>query len=670
MIYNKLHILCCVLLLILFQKTHSQSSKHILDSVNNEIYSVKKNVNYNSFTKDTLQVNLLIYLINKLEEVEPEFTLQKAENALQLAKKIKFFKGEIQIQQTIGQIYTHLGDFEKARNTLESTVNRHEASKFPILLGDCYFVLAQGELIQNHFPIATNWLNKALKQYELANDKVKIARIYNNFAILYGKQNQIKKEVSFFEKALSIIKNDTSVSANKLREVVELNLALNFRDEGNYEKALKIFQKNYEAKKHLNSNDKARAARYMGSVFKHMGKLDESLTYFIESLDIYKRTNNKSGIGDISREIGEVYLLKKDFEKAKQYSLEGLKFSSEIGELESIKFSCENLAKIYHALGDYKNAYDNQVLYKKYSDSMFNSEINNRVYEMQMNYEFEQKEYQLKKEQEEKDKHRIIEAEKEKKLKYIIILSLFLVSLFAISVYYNLKEHKKQKAIVEQQKEQIEKSLEEKETLLKEIHHRVKNNLQIISSLLNMQTQGIEDEKVLETIREGQSRVQAMSLIHQSLYQSENIDSVNVENYLKDLINYLASVYKSNNKKINVYLETKNIQFDFDTAIPLGLIVNELVTNAYKHGFKNISEGNIWIEIGKKSKVDYELIVKNDGDCFQDEIINSKTNSLGLKLVEILAKQLRGNFQFIYEKNITICKVLFKDVKMVQSKTS
>lgn len=87
MIYNKLHILCCVLLLILFQKTHSQSSKHILDSVNNEIYSVKKNVNYNSFTKDTLQVNLLIYLINQLEEVEPEFTLQKAENALQLAKK-------------------------------------------------------------------------------------------------------------------------------------------------------------------------------------------------------------------------------------------------------------------------------------------------------------------------------------------------------------------------------------------------------------------------------------------------------------------------------------------------------------------------------------------------------------------------------------------------------
>lgn len=301
---------------------------------------------------------------------------------------------------------------------------------------------------------------------------------------------------------------------------------------------------------------------------------------------------------------------------------------------------------------------------------MFNSEINNRVYEMQMNYEFEQKEYQLKKEQEEKDKQRILEAEKEKKLKYIIIISLFLVSLFAISIYYNLKEHKKQRTIVEQQKEQIEKSLEEKETLLKEIHHRVKNNLQIISSLLNMQKQGIEDEKVLATIREGQSRVQAMSLIHQSLYQSENINSVNVESYLKDLINYLASVYSTNDKIINVHLETTNIQFDFDTAIPLGLIVNELISNAYKHGFKNVTEGNIWIEISKRNEIDYDLIVKNDGDCFKDEVLKNESNSLGLKLVEILAKQLRGSFQFSYEENKTICKVLFKDVKMFQSKIS
>ncbi len=654
----------------IFSIVQSQSSQNLIDSLNNEIKNIKNDSKLSQFSKDTIHVNLLLKTAHKLEEINPDLAIKNANIAIEIARKNNFFKEELLGQKIIGQIYTNIGDFDQARKILELAVKNPKALKYPTLLGDCYFVLAQGELIQNHFPSATNWLNNALKQYKVEKNRVKEARIYNNFAILYGKQNQVKKETSFFEKAFNTIKDDSSDEANKLRQIIEINLALNFRDEGNYEKALNIFQKNYNAKKSLNSNEKARAARYMGSILKHMDKLDESLNYFMESLEIYKTTNNKSGIGDISREIGEIYSLKKDFEKAKEYSLEGLKFSSEIGELESIKFSYQNLSKIYQALGDYKNAYNNQVLYKKYSDSMFNSEINNRVYEMQMNYEFEQKEYQLKKEQEEKDKQRILEAEKEKKLKYIIIISLFLVSLFAISIYYNLKEHKKQRTIVEQQKEQIEKSLEEKETLLKEIHHRVKNNLQIISSLLNMQKQGIEDEKVLATIREGQSRVQAMSLIHQSLYQSENINSVNVESYLKDLINYLASVYSTNDKIINVHLETTNIQFDFDTAIPLGLIVNELISNAYKHGFKNVTEGNIWIEISKRNEIDYDLIVKNDGDCFKDEVLKNESNSLGLKLVEILAKQLRGSFQFSYEENKTICKVLFKDVKMFQSKIS
>lgn len=670
MIFKKLHLLCFVLGLLLIQKTHGQSNKDILDSINNEINSIRQSTKYNSFSKDTIEVNLSLFFINKFDELEPKLALQKAEEALKLAKKSKFSKGEILVQQAIGQIYTNIGDFELARKTLQKAINNPQANNFPKILGDCYFVLAQGELIQNHFPIATNWLNKALKQYEISGDKVKEARIYNNFAILYGKQNQVDKEVAFYERALDVIKNDRSPEAKRLREIVELNLALNFRDEGNYDKAFTIFNKNYESKKHLNSNDKARAARYMGSVLKHMKKWDESLLYFEESLFIYKKTENKSGIGDISREIGEVYFLKKDFEKAKMFSLEGLKYSSEIGELESVKFSCENLSKIYQALGDYKNAYNNQVLFKRYSDSMFNADINNRVYELQMNYEFEQKEFELKKQQEEKDKQRKIEAEKEKKLKYIIIISLFLVSLFAISVYYNLKEHKKQRAIVENQKEQIQQSLIEKETLLKEIHHRVKNNLQIISSLLNMQSQGIDDEKVLSTIREGQSRVQAMSLIHQSLYQSENINQVDVESYLKDLIDYLKSVYQPNNKIITIHLKTENIHFDFDTAIPLGLIVNELVSNAYKHGFKNNVDGNIWIEIFKKNEVEYELFVKNDGDCFQDEVLKTESNSLGLKLVAILAKQLRGSFKFSCENKITICSLLFKDVKTFHSKTN
>lgn len=172
----------------------------------------------------------------------------------------------------------------------------------------------------------------------------------------------------------------------------------------------------------------------------------------------------------------------------------------------------------------------------------------------------------------------------------------------------------------------IQTSLEEKETLLREIHHRVKNNLQIISSLLNIQSDNIEDPTLLSNIREGQNRVQAMSLIHQNLYQSEHLSNVDIENYLKELVVYLSEMFEKDGKKINVEIEANHIEFDIDTAIPLGLIVNELVSNAYKYAFENQANGKIKIDIKALNEVEYELNVNDDGKGLPSDFDPTKAN--------------------------------------------
>jgi two-component sensor histidine kinase len=239
---------------------------------------------------------------------------------------------------------------------------------------------------------------------------------------------------------------------------------------------------------------------------------------------------------------------------------------------------------------------------------------------------------------------------------------MFLLSLLTIGIYRNLKNHQKQRQIIQKQKELIEASLVEKETLLREIHHRVKNNLQIITSLLNMQTQEINDPAVLASIQEGQSRVQAMSLIHQNLYQSEEINKVHVENYLKELVIICLKCLRAI-PKISKFTLKPCARFDFDTAIPLGLIVNELVSNAFKYGFESKSKGSIHISIRALNDIDYELKVTDDGKGLPAGFDVGSPKTLGLRLVSILSKQLRGGFSAATADKRTVFTVLFKDIK-------
>jgi PAS domain S-box-containing protein len=189
--------------------------------------------------------------------------------------------------------------------------------------------------------------------------------------------------------------------------------------------------------------------------------------------------------------------------------------------------------------------------------------------------------------------------------------------------------------------EKKDSSIKEKEVLLKEIHHRVKNNLQIISSLLNLQSGYIKDKDSIEVFKESQNRVRSMALIHEKLYQSKDMSQINFSEYVSELVSNLFSSYSLNSEHITYHQDINNILLGIDLAINLGLIINELVSNAFKHAFSPDIKGNLFIRMKKDDKK-YELSIEDDGVGFSPEINFKKTESLGLQLIITLVEQIGG----------------------------
>jgi PAS domain S-box-containing protein len=192
--------------------------------------------------------------------------------------------------------------------------------------------------------------------------------------------------------------------------------------------------------------------------------------------------------------------------------------------------------------------------------------------------------------------------------------------------------------------EQIKSSLHDKEMLIKEIHHRVKNNLMVISSLLNLQSRYIKDEASKNIFKESQNRARSMAIIHELLYQSTDLKRINFGFYIKNLVRELSKMYLSDQNLIKMNIHAEDVMVDINTAIPLGLIVNELVSNSMKHGFSEGVSGEITI-VFKRVDDNYFLVVEDNGVGFPEDVDFKHSNSLGLRIVNSLTEQIEGEIK-------------------------
>ena len=212
-------------------------------------------------------------------------------------------------------------------------------------------------------------------------------------------------------------------------------------------------------------------------------------------------------------------------------------------------------------------------------------------------------------------------------------------------------------------KNELEEKIQEKETLIKEVHHRVKNNLQTVSSLLSLQSRGIEDKDVKSLLKSSQNRVITMAIVHEMLYMREDLSKIEYKSYVQELAEYLVRSIKGTSSNITLNIDIPNVKLNIDTAIPLGLLINETVTNALKYGIVDKNKGEIHIKLRKTDDNEFILYIGDDGQGFSKDVTHKNSKSLGLKLIHNLSRQLQGSIIRDLTQKGTHYTIKFKEIR-------
>lgn len=279
-------------------------------------------------------------------------------------------------------------------------------------------------------------------------------------------------------------------------------------------------------------------------------------------------------------------------------------------------------AEAYAGMGQYDKAYLYQSMHKALADSMFTAEANRNIIEMQTKYETEKKEALL--------------GQKERQL-YLTLGFVLLLLLMGAALFWAYQGKQKQNVLLEQRNE-------EKAFLIKEIHHRVKNNLQVLSSLLYLQADYIADPNALDAVMEGHNRVQSMGLIHEKLYMGDNLAAVDMNAFVEDLSENLLMTFGMEDQ-VEVLVDSSIPRLDVDTAIPLALIINELITNSFKYAFPKGREGKVSIRLWINEADELCLEVADDGVGNAAEVLPEQSTSFGKDLVNMLRQKLEGSIE-------------------------
>ncbi|MGK0138507.1 MAG: two-component sensor histidine kinase [Algoriphagus sp.] len=584
-----------------------------------------------------------------------DFTIEDSSKVLQILSDIKLIKGH---RNTIDSLS------KKALTIAESINYQKGIALSKSLMMDSY--LGGGEYAK-----AVEYNLDATSRFEKLGMKERAIDLEISLSTIYKSMGAERGTVDYLLKALGLACS-AETKARILKDDILIINSLNnqgiiLRDMRYIQQKPELMDSAYvkfqEATKMLESSRKndiqlQRLYNNISQVYiEHFKDYDKALKVLNKAIAINNELNSPFNLSYNYANLSNLYKEKGDYKKAKEYAFKMLAIGNSLKMPHRVMNAYGHLRTINKLTHQYDSAlyyYEKRV---ELNDSLTNLAKTEQVADFQTKYETVKKELEistLNKDNELKSKQTF----------WISILGLIILIGLILSIR-NYRILRKKKRVIEEQSDAIQSSLTEKETLLREIHHRVKNNLQIISSLLNIQSSNIDDPKVLSSIKEGQSRVQAMSLIHQNLYQSEHINDVDIENYLKELVNYLSDIFTGNNKSIEVEVDAKNIKFDIDTAIPLGLIVNELVSNAYKYAFDKRDKGKIKVRIKALNEIDYELHVDDDGVGLPYDFDPTKSKSLGLKLVKILSKQLRGKYAAKSDKGANFT-VFFKDIRAYQ----
>jgi two-component sensor histidine kinase/Tfp pilus assembly protein PilF len=533
-------------------------------------------------------------------------------------------------------------------------------------LGSVYYRLCYYDLALENFLQALHIKNEL-------NDK-NITSTLNNLGNIYLRLLNFEKALSNYKEALCLKKanNDVRAIASTLNNIGNVYLEM-----GKFELALQYY---IEALKYSEENNikkvTSTSLNNIAVVYENTGKKQNALDYYQQALSLKEDIDDKFGIANTQKNIGDLYVQLKQYEKAKKFLFNSLHIATEIAAKDIIKNDYKYLAKMYAAQNNFPKAYKYENLHSTLKDSIFNESTTEKIAQMQTSFEVAKtkKEREILLKDNEIFKLQVRNAKAIRFRFYLLFLVLVQLILF---VYFRYRQKKKtnlaltkinneleqrvqlrtnelaktnlglQNEIKERKKAatELRASLHEKDIMLKEIHHRVKNNLQVVSSMMNLQSDKLTEDYSKKVFINTQDRIHTMSLVHEKLYLSENLASIDFCKYVKDLIDYLFGTYGVKKEKIVLRIKIDNIFLSINSAISCGLIINEITSNSFKYAFPGKRKGEIFIQMQEEGEK-FILQAGNNGVPFPHDIDVKKTGTFGLEMIRILTNQLNGKMEF------------------------
>lgn len=568
----------------------------------------------------------------------------------------KVWEGRLQI--TLGAILLRQEKLDTAFFILESAKTKVTVKDMPHLLTQLGYVMERRGLISK----AADYALEALRLGDTLQDLKAQAMAYSDLSNLFWKQSKFDKGIEYGLKSETFFKQ---------RGI----------DDMDYSFTLYVIGNNYmEVKDYTNASK-----------------------YFNRGLAISERYQFYNNLADIYISLTDLYTIKEEYAKAEKSATNAIKYSTLLDNnfllmrswlstaklqnitnrpdiaIQSLKTclqaATENfgdeyflhqaykeLGKAYAQTGDYKNAHAAFLKYDQLKDSVFTTEADQRVATLQTEFEVAQKESTIKTQQ-----HSITQQKRLQLLMYGVAGLLILILVGLYRNYYNKRQLNKKLGTLNedlaQKNIQLDKRNAENELLLKEIHHRVKNNLEIVSGLLALQAAQIDHPSAQAVMQASQNRVLSMGIIHQKLYQNGNLAGIEMKDYFHNLSENILDTFNATGR-ITITCQMQPLELDVDTAVPVGLIANELLTNALKYAFTENQPGEVQISL-TKTDINDELIFRvADNGIGKQNNNSNKITGFGTELVDLLVQQLEGK-QTIDTSNGTNITIHFKHTSRI-----
>lgn len=603
-----------------------ENSPNIIDSLRSELPYMGS---------DTNKVWMLRDIAYYFQSTDSDSAIIYAERAYQLAKTLDFTQGIIWSLYQKGLGYELSGLLDEALEIYQYAIDLAIETGDDLSRAKYYNIIGVAHYFEGNFIESTDYYTRAYALSDSIGYVEGESHALNNLGVIFRKQRRYDKALEIYYKSL-LLKLDEKDTSGLIISHYNIGLCYSYLDD--YERSFHHLEQAKELSSQIMEAawDASHIDIAIGVALYHLGDFGNAEVFLRSGID-NSTSRGSSEYASALAYLGAIQVRQGEKSTGLQNIEMAHHLATQIGQPILLRDVLKERAHALELVGDYESAVSNWKAYTELNSELLSESGNWALEEMKARFDLKDKEITIALQ----NLH--IEQETAKKNRYLIS-GIFSLLLFFISVVF-LYFFWQQKRQLQKEVSLKEDALEENELLLREMHHRTKNNLQLLNSLLNLQVRKSPNTEVKEAIQSSMDSVGAISILHHRLYQSGDFRTVDLKPYIEDMVKHFEGAFGLNERGISISCNCKSISIETDNAIPLGLIINELITNAIKHAFSGKANGEIKIELNLTDTDTLQLKVMDNGNGMPKQSVSS--NGKGSHLIRIFSQKYGATLNYI-----------------------